>query len=489
MKFLHADAELFAGLSHDRNPLHLDASYARRTPFGQRIVHGMLGVLAVLGETIRAPVELVRLEVRFLRPLAFDAPYAVSLEQLEGSRLVATLGTAESPCLRVEARFAAARPWPAARAVALTLRDEPADPGPPTGATIERSGVYAIDPAPLAELAARVGLDTSWIAPSQLAALAWSSWFVGMEVPGRQALFRSTSIDFAGAPDDALIRFDARVERYQPEASLFTVSSELATAAGPLARVALTAARRPPPVELEPREVEARLGRSTALRGKLALVTGSSRGLGAAIALGCALHGADVILHCREGLEDAGRVARAVRDLGRAAEVVAGDVAKRETWDALRSAADALGGPDLLVHSAAPVAWAVPFAESGERVVDLVAESTGAAVRCLRTFLPTLAERNGHVVTISSGATRKPHRDLAHEVAAKAAVEGLVAALAADHRSIRFVTVRPPRLHTDRTNDIFPALRGRPAADVAAAIVRSLLEPAGDANHVVLDRF
>jgi hypothetical protein len=48
------------------------------------------------------------------------------------------------------------------------------------------------------------------------------------------------------------------------------------------------------------------------------------------------------------------------------------------------------------------------------------------------------------------------------------------------------VEARPPRLHTDRTNDIFPALRGRPPEGVAAAIVRALLGPPG---HELLERF
>ena len=44
--FTQADVELFSALSHDHNPLHVDSNYARRTPFGECVVYGILGVLA-----------------------------------------------------------------------------------------------------------------------------------------------------------------------------------------------------------------------------------------------------------------------------------------------------------------------------------------------------------------------------------------------------------------------------------------------------------
>ncbi|MFZ0014550.1 MAG: SDR family NAD(P)-dependent oxidoreductase, partial [Acidimicrobiia bacterium] len=63
-----------------------------------------------------------------------------------------------------------------------------------------------------------------------------------------------------------------------------------------------------------------------ALSGQVVLVTGASRGIGAAIAIACAQAGADVAIGYLEGTDGADRTAAAVRELGRDAESFASDV-------------------------------------------------------------------------------------------------------------------------------------------------------------------
>ena len=48
--FTQSQIQAFEDFSYDRNPLHIDADYARRSQFGKPVVYGMAGVLAVLGE-------------------------------------------------------------------------------------------------------------------------------------------------------------------------------------------------------------------------------------------------------------------------------------------------------------------------------------------------------------------------------------------------------------------------------------------------------
>lgn len=90
-----ADITLFADISGDRNPVHLDAEYAARSPFGQRIAHGFLTgalVSAVLGMDLPGPGSIyVGQTLKFLAPVYIGDIVTASVEVLtvrEEKRLV-----------------------------------------------------------------------------------------------------------------------------------------------------------------------------------------------------------------------------------------------------------------------------------------------------------------------------------------------------------------------------------------------------------------
>jgi NAD(P)-dependent dehydrogenase (short-subunit alcohol dehydrogenase family) len=91
------------------------------------------------------------------------------------------------------------------------------------------------------------------------------------------------------------------------------------------------------------------------LEGKRALITGGDSGIGRAVAIAFAREGADVaIVHLPEEQEDADDTASLIRDEGRTAHLVAGDVRDEEfSRSAVSSTVDALGGLDILVLNAA----------------------------------------------------------------------------------------------------------------------------------------
>jgi 3-oxoacyl-[acyl-carrier protein] reductase len=89
------------------------------------------------------------------------------------------------------------------------------------------------------------------------------------------------------------------------------------------------------------------------LHGKVAVVTGGSRGIGRASALALARAGADVVVHYRRDERAAGEVAREIRAFGREAELVASDVrGKRASWDLVRTAQRWKGRLDIVVANA-----------------------------------------------------------------------------------------------------------------------------------------
>lgn len=172
---------------------------------------------------------------------------------------------------------------------------------------------------------------------------------------------------------------------------------------------------------------------SLPLGGKVALVTGAAVRVGRAVALALAEAGADVAIHYHSSKEKAGDAVEAVRAFGVRGLAVQADLEDpEECRRAVRAAVQGLGRLDLLVHSAANFHRA-SLAETGESVWDSAMNVNARAGYLLaREAAPMLRERRGRVVLISDFLARDPARSyLAHSVS-KAAVEGLVRALAVE---------------------------------------------------------
>jgi 3-oxoacyl-[acyl-carrier protein] reductase len=197
-------------------------------------------------------------------------------------------------------------------------------------------------------------------------------------------------------------------------------------------------------------------GRAGHLDGKVALVTGSSRGIGAAIAVHFAEHGAAVAVHGRDAAAVAAVAARIEGAGGRALPVTA-DVTRYAEIEAMRGRIEAELGPvDVLVANAG--GNAVPpgpveqiSAEGWRAVVD---GNLTATFLTVKSFLPGMKDRGaGSIVTISSAAARRPN---AHSpvpyAAAKAGIQILTQDLAAQAGpfGIRVNCLAPETIMTER---------------------------------------
>ncbi len=169
------------------------------------------------------------------------------------------------------------------------------------------------------------------------------------------------------------------------------------------------------------------------LAGRVALVTGASRGIGRAIALALAGAGADVVVNCRERGRSAEETADAIRTKGRRALAIAADVSESRAVEGMVRAAEAELGPvDLLVNNAG-VAIPRDLDDLTEADFDrTLAVNLKGAFLCTRAVLPGMrARRWGRVVNISSGAARGAGVIGAHYNASKAGLEGLTRGYAA----------------------------------------------------------
>ncbi|WCE04584.1 SDR family oxidoreductase [Pseudoxanthomonas sp. JBR18] len=139
------------------------------------------------------------------------------------------------------------------------------------------------------------------------------------------------------------------------------------------------------------------------LNGKRALVTGGSRGIGAAIAAALAEHGADVAFTYQNAAAKAKAVRKSIEDTGRRAVAIQADSADAEAVArAVNDAVSALGGIDILVNSAA-VGLNGPLADLDmNEYQTLMDVNVRAPVLFAKAVIPHLG-RGGRIISIGSG--------------------------------------------------------------------------------------
>lgn len=190
------------------------------------------------------------------------------------------------------------------------------------------------------------------------------------------------------------------------------------------------------------------------LTGRLALVTGGSRGIGRAIALTLAKEGADVAINFRREAGEAEAVVETIRKLGRKAEAFQASVDSVEEVQHMAAQVKSQMGPiSLLVNNAG-------IASRGQSVGDtdptemarVVGVHAFGAFYVTQAFLPQLrAHKRGDVIMISSVATLKHAANGAPYNMGKAALEALAMTLAKEEvgNGIYVNVVAPPLTDTD----------------------------------------
>lgn len=215
--------------------------------------------------------------------------------------------------------------------------------------------------------------------------------------------------------------------------------------------------------------------------GRVALVTGASRGIGRAIAIALADAGADIAINYVSRAADAAEVEQKVRAFGRRAISIAADVSDSTAVSAMvREVGAALGPVDLLVNNAG-IGPARGIEELTEAEFDrTIAVNLKSAFLCTQAVLPQMRARQyGRIVNISSGAARGAGGIGVHYNASKAGMEGLTRGYAARvaREGITVNAVSPSLIDTEMIAPIRSAIAripvGRPGAaeEVAHAVL------------------
>jgi 3-oxoacyl-[acyl-carrier protein] reductase len=231
-----------------------------------------------------------------------------------------------------------------------------------------------------------------------------------------------------------------------------------------------------------------------ALADRVVLVTGASRGIGAAIATASADTGADVAVGYFVGTDGAEATVAEVRSRGRQAEAFAADVRDPDQVETMIDAVlDRFGRIDGLVNNAGVMPESAVTAMTVEEWKDVIDVDLTGTFLCSRAVLPTMLQRgSGAIVMISSRLGQIGFAGVAHYAAAKAGVIALAKSLAKEvgPRGVRVNVVAPGVTITDMTTEVvtgevgrkrlaeLPSGRFATAEEVAASVVFLLTDAA-----------
>ncbi|ADI27332.1 3-oxoacyl-[acyl-carrier-protein] reductase [Geobacillus sp. C56-T3] len=199
------------------------------------------------------------------------------------------------------------------------------------------------------------------------------------------------------------------------------------------------------------------------LEGKMALVTGASRGIGRAVALELARQGANVAVNYAGSEAKANEVVEAIRSLGREAIAVQADVARAEDVERMvKTTIDHFGRLDILVNNAGITRDNLLMRMKEEEWDAVINTNLKGVFLCTKAATrPMMKQRYGRIVNIASvvGVIGNPGQ--ANYVAAKAGVIGLTKTAARElaSRNITVNAVAPGFITTDMTEALSPELK------------------------------
>jgi NAD(P)-dependent dehydrogenase (short-subunit alcohol dehydrogenase family)/acyl dehydratase len=495
LRFGENDIALFAAASGDRNPLHLDPSFARATPFGCCVVHGALVAIGLLGSLSAEDLAHTRaLALRFAGPVLPSRTYAVEVLPVSGeAREVRLIGRGQT----LARALATSDPARSGRSLApqsllaeisqRAVCEDPvlSEPLAPVAHELAageyRCGRYLPSPE-LRQLARRWGAES--LPAELLQGLAWASYAVGMQLPGLHSLLAGITVvseKRATGDGEHSARYALRIRDYDDRTGQLVLDGALCGEAGNVLSVARIDCFWQRPAATSPRAPLPALGPADQDCGAVAVI-GASRGFGAALSL--ELLGRGYSVHAAYSSSGAGAAELARHSGGQRDHLYLHRLDVREP-----SAVEALGDslarqPPLagIVLCAAPPPLPMGLTtNSALELADYVAESLRLVAVPLGALLP-LVDAGGWVLFCSSSALQSPPRDWPHYVSAKAALEGLARWVSVSAPRARTVVLRPPAMRTDMTNTPSGRMAAISPEPVASWIVDRLVDgelPAG----------
>lgn len=452
-------------VSHDRNPIHTDKFYAQRTFLGETIFYGMGAVLIALSFWAkRRSFRLLSIQSTFHHPLLEGHSYCIEITE-EDSKISAKILEASKLMSKIswKAVFSTDNP------TKLKLSKSDFKPLLQSNDLIQiqispDSRKYELNTKALNQLKNLFGLLPQQIPIPQLTALLWASYFVGMECPGRRALFSQFTFDFLENSDFRTFEVINLKSLHHKIFDLIEISGMVRG----LCSLKLSAYRIPEMVDYPITQVVSSIGKSRKLKGKNIFISGSSRGFGSVLSKALALQGATILLNCRKINDPALQTEREINSTGGICHIVEADLSLETSIEPVRKrVSDYTGNLDWIINNASPT---IPFRKFKEQItqdfLSFIDISLSITLNTCHALLPILNE-GGWVFGISSEYLNHPKPGFSHYLAAKSALEAFLLGLAQEYPKNNFAFFRAPRMLTDQTNLVADLNRPVSAIEVA----------------------
>lgn len=228
------------------------------------------------------------------------------------------------------------------------------------------------------------------------------------------------------------------------------------------------------------------------LEGKKALVTGSSRGIGRAIALKLAEYGADVAVNYSGSREKAEETAEEIRRMGRQALLIRADVSLQADCERMfREIGEVFGNLDILVNNAGVTRDNLTMRMSEEEFNTVIDTNLKGSFFCMKyAGKMMMRKRYGRIINISSISGIRGNAGQINYCAAKAGIVGMTKSLARElaSRNITVNAVAPGYINTDMTASLPENVKAAVLAQIPTGKMGTVQDIAEAAAFLASDR-
>ena len=496
--------EAFARLSGDFSSIHIVSEFGRLSRYRQTVMHGMLPLVylaAVLGERPELG-SLKKLKCQFLEPCYIDDVLEIRWDVNEGNRRSFTIIRigAGAPATKGEIELY--------EKSALSVLKQGITT-PPEGRSeqsyflsdisvgTERSFEFIlysqidlqVVKTFIEHIVSGPTLSFEKLDPHFLSSLFMST-FIGMEIPGRYATLSEVSAEFPSDPIKGSVTLTGKVDKVMTGSSRIKVGFQWKQGEAVIGTGhAWSMVGGAHPVGISSKSIqEAYL--SSGISGRVALITGASRGIGEATAKLLALQGAKVAVHYFRGEAAAKSIVADICDAGGSAIAVGADIRdEAQVKQLFERVTTSLGPVDILVNSAVDEFSPKEFEtlEWSDFLGELEVSLKGLHACCKEAVPGMKARKWGKIVTIGTIAVESPVAGQNKYITVKSALTGYTRSLASElaRENIQVNLVVPRMTKTSLLAGLPSEFVNRLAQESAAGAILEPIEVARTISFLV----